>query len=34
MIVAAPKPRLTPTVLSRPMLTPASSETKATAIEA
>ena len=34
MMVAAPSPRLTPTVLSRPMLTPASSETIATAIDA
>src|ERR1700733_1283986 len=34
MIVAAPRPRLTPTVLSNPMLTPASSDTSTAAIDA
>ena len=34
MIVAAPRPRLTPTVLSKPMLTPASSDTSTAAIDA
>ena len=32
-MVAAPRPRLTPRVLSSPMLTPASSDTSTAAIE-
>jgi len=34
MIVPAPRPRLTPTVLSNPRLTPASSDTSTAAIDA